>query len=204
MIVIINYGLGNLNAFVNIFKKLDIPVKIATQASDLENATKIVLPGVGAFDHAMTKLNESGMRETLDDLVLNKKLPVIGICVGMQILAKSSDEGVLPGLGYIDGVVRKFDTSGFKQKTRLPHMGWNDIVPKPGHELFSDLEKVPLYYFLHSYYFECNRAEDAIATADYGSEFVCAVNNENIYGVQFHPEKSHHYGVQLLKNFAEL
>lgn len=204
MIVIINYGLGNLNAFVNIFKKLDIPVKIATQASDLENATKIVLPGVGAFDHAMTKLNESGMRETLDDLVLNKKLPVIGICVGMQILAKSSDEGVLPGLGYIDGVVRKFDTSGFKQKTRLPHMGWNDIVPKPGHELFSDLEKVPLYYFLHSYYFECNRPEDAIATADYGSEFVCAVNNENIYGVQFHPEKSHHYGVQLLKNFAEL
>lgn len=204
MIVIINYGLGNLNAFVNIFKKLDIPVKIATQESDLENATKIVLPGVGAFDHAMAKLNESGMRETLDDLVLNKKLPVIGICVGMQILAKSSDEGVMPGLGYIDGVVRKFDTSNFKQKTRLPHMGWNDIVPKQGHSLFKDLEKVPLYYFLHSYYFECNKSEDAIATADYGTEFVCAVNNENIYGVQFHPEKSHHYGVQLLKNFAEL
>jgi glutamine amidotransferase len=204
MIVIINYGLGNLNAFVNIFKKLDIPVKIATQASDLENATKIVLPGVGAFDHAMTKLNESGMRETLDDFVLNKKLPVIGICVGMQILAKSSDEGVMPGLGYIDGVVRKFDTSAFKQKTRLPHMGWNDIVPQPGHSLFKDLEEVPLYYFLHSYYFECNKSEDAVATADYGAEFVCAVNNDNIYGVQFHPEKSHHYGVQLLKNFAQL
>lgn len=204
MIVIINYGLGNLNAFVNIFKKLDIPVKIATQESDLENATKIVLPGVGAFDHAMTKLNESGMRESLDDLVLNKKIPVIGICVGMQILAKSSDEGVMPGLGYIDGVVKKFDTSNFKQKTRLPHMGWNDIVPKPGHSLFNNLEKVPLYYFLHSYYFECNKTEDAIATADYGAKFVCAVNNDNIYGVQFHPEKSHHYGVQLLKNFAEL
>lgn len=204
MIVIINYGLGNLNAFVNIFKKLDIPVKIATQASDLEGATKIVLPGVGAFDHAMMKLNESGMRETLDDLVLNKKVPVIGICVGMQILSKSSDEGELPGLGYIDGQVRKFDTSTFKQKTRLPHMGWNDIVPKPGHSLFRDLDKDPLYYFLHSYYFECNKNEDAIAHADYGSEFVCAVNNENIYGVQFHPEKSHHYGVQLLKNFAEL
>lgn len=204
MIVIIDYGLGNLNAFVNVYKKLDIPVKIAKVASDLDGVTKIILPGVGAFDHAMTKLNESGMRAKLDELVLEKKTPVIGICVGMQILAKSSDEGILPGLGYIDGVVRKFDTSSFKQKTHLPHMGWNDIVPQSGQALFKNLDQEPLYYFLHSYYFECNQKENAIATACYGAEFVCAVNHENVYGVQFHPEKSHHYGVQLLKNFAEL
>jgi imidazole glycerol-phosphate synthase subunit HisH len=204
MIVIIDYGLGNLNAFINIYKKLDIPIKIAKQASDLENATKIILPGVGAFDHAMTKLNESGMRSKLDELVFEAKLPVIGICVGMQILAKSSDEGILSGLGYIDGVVKKFDTSGFKQKTHLPHMGWNDIKPRSGEVLFKNLAEEPLFYFLHSYYFECNQVQNAIATATYGDEFVCAVNHENVFGVQFHPEKSHHYGVQLLKNFAEI
>lgn len=204
MIVIIDYGLGNLNAFVNVFKKLDIPVKIAKVASDMEGATKIILPGVGAFDYAMSKLNESGMRSKLDEFVLEKKIPVIGICVGMQILAQSSEEGVLPGLGYIDGLVKKFDTSQFHQKTLLPHMGWNNIQIKSGHNLFKDLDPVPLYYFLHSYYFECHQSQDAIAKATYGLEFVCAVNHENVYGVQFHPEKSHYYGVQLLKNFAEL
>lgn len=204
MIVIIDYGLGNLNAFINIYKKLDIPIKIAKQASELEGATKIILPGVGAFDHAMTKLNESGIRSKLDELVFKAKLPVIGICVGMQILAKSSEEGILPGLGYIDGVVKKFDTSGFKQKTHLPHMGWNDIKPRLGEVLFKNLDDEPLFYFLHSYYLECNQAQNAIATATYGDEFVCAVKHENVFGVQFHPEKSHHYGVQLLKNFAEI
>jgi len=204
MIVIIDYGLGNLKAFINIYKKLDIPIKIAKQASDLENATKIILPGVGAFDHAMTKLNESGMRSKLDELVFEDKLPVIGICVGMQILAKSSDEGILPGLGYIDGVVKKFNTSKFLQKTHLPHMGWNDIKPRLGEVLFKNLTDEPLFYFLHSYYFECNQVQNAIATATYGDEFVCAINHKNVFGVQFHPEKSHHYGVQLLKNFAEI
>lgn len=204
MIVIIDYGLGNINAFVNVFKKLDIPVKIAKNESDLGGATKIILPGVGAFDYAMNKLNESGMRTKIDKLVLEDKVPVIGICVGMQILANSSDEGVLPGLGYIDGVVKKFNTSQFRQKTHLPHMGWNDIQPQDEHKLFKDLDPIPLYYFLHSYYFECNLPQDAIATANYGLEFVCAVNHKNVYGVQFHPEKSHHYGVQLLKNFADL
>ena len=204
MIVIIDYGLGNLNAFVNIFEKNDIPVRIAHQEKDLEGATKIILPGVGAFDHAMTKLNESGMRSKLDELVCEKKLPIIGICVGMQILAKSSEEGILPGLGYIDGVVKLFDISSFKQKTHLPHMGWNDIKTQTGNVLFKSLVEEPLFYFLHSYYFECNNQKDSIAFASYGKEFVCAVNHENVFGVQFHPEKSHHYGVQLLKNFAEL
>lgn len=204
MIVIIDYGLGNINAFANVFKRLNIPVKIAQKADDLEDVSKIILPGVGAFDHAMIKLKESGMREKLDELVLKKSMPVLGICVGMQILAHSSEEGSLPGLGWIDGVVKKFDTQKMKQKTHLPHMGWNDVKPLKNTGLFKDVDKEPLFYFLHSYYFYCNKSEDALAVSDYGGEFVSAVNCGNIYGVQFHPEKSHHNGVQLLKNFANL
>ncbi len=202
MIVIIDYGLGNINAFANVFKKLNMPVKIAKKASDLEEASKVILPGVGAFDHAMIKLKESGMREKLDELVLKKSIPVIGICVGMQILAHSSEEGSLPGLGWIDGVVKKFDTQKMKQRTHLPHMGWNDVKPLKNQGLFKDVDIAPLFYFLHSYYFHCNKSEYALAVSDYGGEFVSAVNSGNIYGVQFHPEKSHHNGVQLLKNFA--
>jgi len=144
------------------------------------------------------------MRLAIDEMVLHKGIPVLGICVGMQMLALSSEEGVLPGLGYIDGIVRKFDERKMTAKLNLPHMGWNDITPSPGSKLFENLEDQPLYYFLHSYYFECNNANDSIAKANYGGEFVCAVNHDNIYGVQFHPEKSHQYGIQLLKNFALL
>lgn len=204
MIAIINYGLGNINAFVNVYKKLGIELKIALSANDLTGATKIILPGVGSFDYAMSRLNASGMRQTIDRMVLQEGIPVLGICVGMQMLARSSDEGILPGLGYIDGVVRKFDASKMTVKLNLPHMGWNDVTPLPGSKLFENLEDHPIFYFLHSYYFECNNPGDSIAKADYGIEFDCAVNHDNIYGVQFHPEKSHQYGIQLLRNFALL
>ena len=204
MIAIIDYGLGNLKALVNIYKKLDISVKLAKCEEDLEGVSKIILPGVGAFDFAMKKLNQSGMRKKMDYLILEKKIPVIGICVGMQILANSSDEGICDGLGYINGEVKKFDISVFRQKTHLPHMGWNNIETKPNNNLFANLELKPIFYFLHSYYFKCNDYDDNIAESFYGEKFVCAVNHENIYGVQFHPEKSHKYGIQLLKNFAEL
>ena len=204
MIAIINYGLGNINAFVNVYKKLGIELKIALSSSDLTGSTKIILPGVGSFDYAMSRLNASGMRPAIDQMVLHEHIPVLGICVGMQMLALSSEEGVLPGLGYIDGVVRKFDETKMTAKLNLPHMGWNDVIPSPGSKLFNGIEDKPLFYFLHSYYFDCNNMEDSIAKADYGGEFVCAVNHQNIYGVQFHPEKSHQYGIQLLKNFALL
>jgi imidazole glycerol-phosphate synthase subunit HisH len=204
MITIVNYGVGNINAFLNIYKRQGISLKIATTAEELSEATKIILPGVGAFDQVMTKLNESGMKPAIDRKVLKEEVPLIGICVGMQMLAKSSEEGILPGLGYIDAVVRKFDVSKMIKKLDLPHMGWNDVVPARGSKLFYKLEDNPLFYFLHSYYFDCNRKEDCIATADYGGEFVCAINHKNIYGVQFHPEKSHQYGIQLLKNFSDL
>lgn len=204
MIGLIDYGVGNIRAFANIFKQLDVPHKICKSVSDLSDCDKVVLPGVGAFDHAMEKLQMSGMREKLDDMVLNQKVPVVGICVGMQMLAKRSDEGVSAGLGWIDGEVKKFDVSKIKFKTHLPHMGWNDIHPTKQNPLMLGLENNAKFYFLHSYYFYCNREDDTIATADYGINYSCAVNKDNIYGVQFHPEKSHQYGIRLLKNFAEL
>jgi glutamine amidotransferase len=204
MITIINYGLGNVRAFANLYKRLNIPVAIASRAQDLDGASKLIVPGVGAFDHAMELLNGSGMREALDDMVLRKAVPVLGVCVGMQILAGSSEEGRLAGLGWIEGRVRRFDEKALRQPPRLPHMGWNDVVPKGGSGLFSGLERDSRFYFLHSYYFDCASNDNVLATSEYGIAFGCAVRSNNIYGVQFHPEKSHDYGVRLLKNFAEL
>ncbi len=204
MITIINYGLGNISAFANVYKRLNIPVTIATHKEDLNDASKIILPGVGAFDHAMTLLQKSGMRETLDELVLHKRIPVVGICVGMQILAKSSDEGILPGLGWIDGEVKKFDATLIKHKTRLPHMGWNTINPINSSKLLLGFNERSRFYFLHSYYFKCNDIGNEIANTEYGINYSSAVQKENIFGVQFHPEKSHENGIQLLNNFANL
>ncbi len=203
MIGIIDYGVGNIKAFANIYKSFNISFKIVRNISELDNVSKLILPGVGSFDHAMTSLQNSGMKDKLDDLVLEKKLPIIGICVGMQMLAKSSDEGVLEGLGWINGVVKKFDKSKIKNAP-LPHMGWNTLNIEKQNKIFDNIEEDPRYYFLHSYYFECNNKEDVIATATYGERFERMVNHENIYGIQCHPEKSHHNGIQLLKNFGEL
>jgi glutamine amidotransferase len=204
MITIIDYGVGNINSFVNVYKRLNISTKIAKTAVDLEDAQKLILPGVGHFDHAMSELIKSGMREKLDELVMVKKVPVIGICVGMQMMANSSDEGDFEGLKWIDAQVNKFDESKIKQVTRLPHMGWNDVHPVISNPLFKGLEKDALFYFLHSYYFQCNNNTDILATSEYGVEFTCAFHHENVYGIQFHPEKSHHYGETLLHNFAKL
>lgn len=204
MITIIDYGVGNINAFVNVYKRVNVPTKIAKTAADLEDAQKLILPGVGHFDHAMGELVKSGMLEKLNELVLVKKIPVIGICVGMQMMANSSDEGDSEGLKWIDATVRKFDEFKIKQVTRLPHMGWNDVNPVLKNPLFNGLEKDALFYFLHSFYFKCNNNEDILATSQYGGEFTCATHRDNIYGIQFHPEKSHSYGETLLHNFAKL
>ncbi|RXR17782.1 imidazole glycerol phosphate synthase subunit HisH [Flavobacterium amnicola] len=203
MITIIDYGVGNIYAFQNVYKRLDIPTKIAKTPQDLEDAQKLILPGVGHFDYAMSQLNNSGMRAKLDELVLEKKIPVIGICVGMQMMGNKSDEGQLEGLKWIDANIRKFDESTIHQRTKLPHMGWNDVHPSE-HPLFKGLEKDAIFYFLHSFYFECNDPKDILATSNYGISFTSAANHENVYGIQFHPEKSHHYGEELLHNFAKL
>jgi glutamine amidotransferase len=204
MITIVDYGLGNIQALVNVYTRLNIQVTVAKSADQLQGAVKLILPGVGAFDHAMELLDRSGMRATLDEMALRDGTPVLGICVGMQILGNSSDEGVLSGLGWIQGHVRKLKPAENGDRLRLPHMGWNDVHPVVKNPLFDQLESEAQFYFLHSYYVHCEENADVLATSSYGIDFPCAVNSRNIYGVQFHPEKSHHYGTRLLKNFAEL
>jgi glutamine amidotransferase len=201
MITIVDYGLGNIQAFVNIYKRLHIPVSVAKTVNELEAAEKIVLPGVGAFDWAMTKLNNSGMRDCLDRLVLEHRRSVLGVCVGMQMMARRSEEGKMQGLGWINGEVLKLDR--LSAVTHLPHMGWNDVNPVNASGLFRNLES-PRFYFLHSYYFQTERSSDVLATTIYGAEFASAIASGNVFGTQFHPEKSHQWGVVLLKNFAEL
>ena len=204
MIHIIDYGLGNVQAFENMYKRLGFEVTRAKSADNLENAKKLILPGVGAFDHAIDLLNASGMRDTLENLVIAKKAPVLGICVGMQILANSSDEGMREGLGWIPGKVHSFNSHELGNNYPLPHMGWNDVIPSNGSPLFKGMEEKSRFYYLHSFYFECESTGHSAAKSSYGIEFDAAVQNNNIFGVQFHPEKSHHWGAQLLKNFAEL
>jgi glutamine amidotransferase len=204
MIRIVDYGVGNIQAFVTMFKRLGLPAERAHTPSDLADATRLILPGVGAFDHAIQLLNQSGMREPLEAMVLGQQVPVLGVCVGMQMLASGSDEGVLPGLNWIPGRVRAFANTPEAAQLPMPHMGWNDLQVKPGAKLFTGFEPQPRFYFLHSYYFACDDKAQVAATATYGLQFDCVVSKGHIHGVQCHPEKSHHFGAQLLKNFAEL
>jgi imidazole glycerol-phosphate synthase subunit HisH len=203
MVTIVDYGLGNIRAFLNLYKRLNIPARTATKASELADAEKVILPGVGAFDPAIGMLDASGMRPTLDELALERKVPVLGICVGMQILAERSDEGKKAGLAWIPGMVRRFEAPP-GTALPLPHMGWNDVHPAPTNRLFDQLDNEARFYFLHSYYMVCDRPSDVAAEAEYGVPFACAVSAGNIHGVQFHPEKSHRWGRQLLQNFAKL
>jgi glutamine amidotransferase len=204
VITIVDYGVGNIRAFLNAYRRLNIEASTACNAETLRNAHKVILPGVGDFDEAMRRLKRSGMLDILDELAMDKHVPVLGVCVGMQMLARSSEEGGLPGLGWIAGEVRRFQSLPAGEKLALPHMGWNDVRPVPGNHLFDGLESDARFYFLHSYYFRCDRTEDAAAVTSYGTDFASAVRSENIYGVQFHPEKSHHWGTRLLQNFAAL
>jgi glutamine amidotransferase len=201
MISIINYGLGNVLAFYNIYKKLNIESQVVSNLSELESATKIILPGVGSFDWAMDKLNKSGMRETLDHLVLEKNIPVMGICVGMQMMANSSEEGQKEGLGWFNAKVKKIKSD---KKIDLPHMGWNEINIKNDNTLFQGLQNNARFYFLHSYYFETNEDECILCETNYGGLFTSAAKKNNIFAIQFHPEKSHQWGECILKNFSKL
>jgi len=204
MITIINYGSGNIRAIGNIYERLKIPYKIAEHPDEVKGAEKIILPGVGAFDETVYMLDKSGFRSVLDHEVLVNKVPVLGICVGMQILAKKSEEGELSGLGWINGEVKKIDKTLLLQSPKLPHLGWNSIERTKNSTLFNGIDDEDGFYFLHSYYFECEDDQDILSKTFYGKSFASAVNANNIFGVQFHPEKSHNNGVQLLQNFAKL
>ena len=203
MIHVVDYGLGNVQAFLTLYKRLGFEATRAKTAADLAGASKIILPGVGAFDHAIELLDQSGMRPTLETLVLQDKVPVLGICVGMQILASASDEGRLPGLGWVPGKVCAFRANEQSASLPLPHMGWNDVSPRDDRCLFKGMA-APRFYFLHSYYFAPDNASDVLGVTDYNGSFASAARSGNVFGTQFHPEKSHQWGTAVLKNFAEL
>jgi len=202
MIGIVDYGLGNVQAFANIYKRLNIPAQAVRTGVELRAVDRIILPGVGAFDWAMTKLEHSGMRESLDQMVLEAHVPVLGICVGMQMMANGSEEGKLAGLGWIEGEVVRFKSPNPEETIQLPHMGWNDVVPTAAVALFKGLEADARFYFLHSYYFQPAASASVLAQTFYSKEFASAVHADNVFGVQFHPEKSHSWGIRLLENFA--
>tara|TARA_B100001758_G_C18414488_1_gene618408 strand:- start:2217 stop:2831 length:615 start_codon:yes stop_codon:yes gene_type:complete len=204
MIGIIDYGSGNVQAIATIYKNLNIEYKVITNPNDLKKASKLILPGVGAFDATMRQLIKSGIKDELNNLVINKKIPILGICVGLQIMGFGSEEGELAGLGWIAGKVKKFDCSILKIKPKLPHMGWNTIKDINDHPLFNGIDHDFGFYFVHSYYFECESEENVLAISNYGKDFSSAIFSENIFGTQFHPEKSHGNGFLLFKNFADL
>lgn len=204
MIHIVDYGIGNIGAFLTLYDRLGIPAKPVSDPADLAGAQRILLPGVGAFDHAMTLLDESGLRSALDERVLGQGVPVLGVCVGMQIMMEGSDEGSRPGLGWIPGRTHALQSrTPPSPEIPLPHMGWNDVTVKAGRALFAGIN-APRFYFLHSFFVEPILQNHCAASSQYGVEFACAIHRDHIWGVQFHPEKSHHFGAALLKNFAEI
>lgn len=204
MIAIIDYGSGNIAAVANIYKHLKIPYVVTGNPDELRKADSYILPGVGAFDATMRYLNDSGMIAVLNEQIIGQGKKVMGICVGMQILAESSEEGGLAGLGWIPGRVRKIDISLLSNSPKLPHMGWNAITPKDNARLFESVDVERGFYFLHNYYFDATDDNDVSATVQYGMEMPCAVARANVFGMQFHPEKSHANGMAVFRNFAEI
>jgi len=205
MIVILDYGMGNLNSILNIIRKAGGDAMISSAHDDINNANAVILPGVGSFDNGIEKLKSSGLLEVVKQKVLEDKIPFLGICLGMQLLFERSEEGQLPGLGWIRGDVTRFDFSGIQQDKalKIPHMGWNLVTSTTYNNLFSGLEDEARFYFAHSYHVNCHNSSDILATANYGYKFTCSVKHENIWGAQFHPEKSHRFGVQFFKNFLK-
>ena len=203
MIVIVDYGIGNLASVLNMFKKAGVKnVCISSDETVIEKATKLILPGVGAFDAGMDNLEKSGLIPLLNKKVIEDKIPLLGICLGMQLLTKKSEEGVKRGLGWIDAETVKFNLDP-SLKLKVPHMGWNYIKVLNQNPLI-DMGSKSRFYFVHSYYVKCKDESQSIATSDFGIDFTCMINKDNIYGAQFHPEKSLKFGMQVLENFAKL
>lgn len=204
-VTIVDYKTSNIKSVANMLRKIGEKALITSDPEQIRKAEKIILPGIGAFDAAMKNLTDAHLIEALNEAVLEKRVPILGICLGMQLLTGSSEEGELPGLGWIPGRVQKFNFSSLDRELPIPHMGWDYVQPTDStHFLFHDIPSPMRFYFVHSYYFVCEDERHVIATTDYGYPFVSAVANGHILGVQFHPEKSHRFGKQLLKNFVEM
>lgn len=199
-ITIIDYGMGNIGSIANMIKKIGYESIITSDIEEIKKAKKLILPGVGSFDNGMKNLKEMGLTEILNQKVLLEKIPILGICLGMQLMTKGSEEGVLDGLGWVDAETKRFESDTLK----VPHMGWNTINHQRKSKLFDELESEKRYYFVHSYYVRSNNEKEILTTTNYGFDFVSAFEKENIIGVQFHPEKSHKFGMWLIKNFIEV
>lgn len=201
MLGIINYGLGNLGSIQNMLKVIGEKSIISSDINELETCDRYILPGVGAFDAGMQKLSESGLTEFIKHVAINDRRPILGICLGMQLLGRKSEEGTLPGLGLIpfDNIRFRLDDTELK----VPHMGWDIVDFKQNSPLISGLEGTQRYYFVHSFHAQCDNDENILMTCDYGYEFAASVVKDNIMGVQFHPEKSHDFGMALLTNFVK-
>ena len=199
MIVIVDYGLGNLGSIQNMIKKIGYDSIISRNKEEISKATKLILPGVGSFNKGMDQLNKSGLTELLDILVLKNKTPVLGICLGMQLMTKKSEEGGGKGLGWIDAEVVSFS---FKNSMKVPHMGWNYVLTRKDVDLFESKSN-DRFYFVHSYYVICKNNEDILTTTNYGIDFTSSFQKGNIMGIQCHPEKSHKFGINFLRNFIE-
>ncbi len=203
MITIVDYGVGNLGSIANMLKKIGAKAEVASDPAALRRAEKLILPGVGAFDAGMRKLNESGLTPLLNELVLEKKTPILGLCLGMQLMTRRSEEGVEAGLGWFEAETVRFRFGPEQAHLKIPHMGWNTLEVRRPHPLVADLGPEPRFYFVHSYHVVCADPADVVAWTDYGHPVAAVIARENILGAQFHPEKSHKFGMQLLRNFAE-
>lgn len=201
-VVIVDYGMGNINSIKNMLRYLGYSSEISNEKTIIMSAKKLILPGVGNFGKAMENINNLKIKETLEDAVISLGIPILGICLGMQLLLSYSEEGECEGLDWIEGKVKKFDLGD--KGLKVPHMGWDYIKAKEQEPIFDGLTEESRFYFVHSYYVECDKRENSIATTDYGITFDSAVRKGNIYGMQYHPEKSHKYGMQVLGNFMKL
>lgn len=203
MLVIVDYGVGNLGSVRNMLKKAGFDSVISSDSLIVGNAEKIILPGIGAFDHCMVQFNRSGLKEIVSRRVLEDKIPILGICVGLQMFMEKSEEGSESGLGWIKGQTIKFKKDKLTD-LKVPHMGWSNVRVEKQSPIIQSLGIEPRFYFVHSYHVQPTDASDVLLTANYGYDFTAAIGRENIYGVQFHPEKSHKYGMAILGNFANL
>lgn len=203
MITIVDYGVGNLGSIINMFKKVGAKASASSDPAVLKEAEKLVLPGIGAFDAGMNKLNEHGLVDLLSELALEKKVPFLGLCLGLQLMTKGSEEGSTAGLGWLDAETVRFRFGPDEAHLKVPHMGWNRIDIRRHHPLFIDLDPESRFYFVHSYYVRSDDPEAVLAETEYGIHFHSILGKDNIMGAQFHPEKSHKFGMRLLRNFAQ-